>query len=215
MNFRHKFLYLVPLIALSGCAANNEAPKLEKVTWETKVTKTSIPVEIKFKPGNTMISTSTKNSLKSGLKVPQDTYFRVFGQNVHIQTSTTALRIENIITYLNTLGVPRYNIEVFEQADDHKGAANTLTVFIDHYQVVAPKCPGWNQEINSSVSPEGELNFGCATERNFAMMIADPRVIDSGRPLDGVDANRSNKAIDNYRADTIKTLKIEKIEKSS
>lgn len=213
MSFSHKLLCLVPLMVLSGCAINNETPR--KIHWETKATKTSIPVEIKFKSGSTVINSPAKNMIKTSIKNPQDTYFRVFGQDVDLPKSATELRVKKIIAYLNTLGVPGHNIEVFEQADDHKDSVNTITLIIDHYQVVAPNCPGWNQEMNVLVPPEGEINFGCANERNFAAMVADPRVINSGRKLGGADANRSNKAIDNYRSDTIKKIKVEKIENSN
>lgn len=210
MNFHNKLFYLIPLIALSGCAINNETP--QKIKWETKTAKTSTPIEITFKPRKAIIGSSAKSMIRTNITTPQETYFRIFGHNVGLSKSITALRLKKIISYLGTLGVPKDNIEVFEEAGDYKDSINTITLIIDHYQVVPPACPGWNQEMNVLIPPEGEINFGCATERNFAAMISDPRVITSGKKLGMHDANRSSKAIDNYRTDNIKKIKIEKIE---
>lgn len=213
MSFHNKLLCLIPLIALSGCAINNETP--QKINWETKTAKTSTPIEISFKPGKATIGASAKSMIRTNIKNPQETYFRIFGHNVALPKSVTALRIKKITTYLRTLGVPRDNIEIFEQADDYKDSINRITLIIDHYQVIAPNCPGWDQEMNILVPPEGEANFGCTNERNFAAMISDPRVITSGRKLGMSDAIRSNKAIDDYRSGNAKKLKIEKIANSN
>ncbi len=213
MTLHKTLLYSLLLISLSGCNMLNEEPR--PVKWETKVEKISTPIDIKFKRGSSKLCSSTKSAIKAAIAIPKETYFRLYVENINVAKPLTNNRINNVITYLDILGAPRKNIEVFKQSDDIAALPNSLTLMIDHYEVIRPKCPGWKQAMNTNVPPEGEINFRCTNERNFSAMIADPRVLISGNEFEGVDAVRSGKAIEAYQAGTVKAIKIEKIASKS
>ncbi len=212
MNF-HKILYPILLMSLSGCSMLNEEPR--PVKWETKAEKISTPIDINFKRSSSKLCSSTKNAIRAAMSTPRETYFRLYIENMNASKALTKTRINNIIAYLHALDVPNENIDVFKQSDDIATLPNSITLMIDHYQVIRPKCPGWQQKMNATVPPEGEINFRCTNESNFSAMIADPRVLITGSQLAGSDANRSTKAVDAYQAGTVKEIKIEKIENKS
>lgn len=200
-------------MSLSGCSMLNEEPR--PVKWETKAEKISTPIDINFKRGSSKLCPSIKSAIRAAMSTPNETYFRLYVENVNASKSLTKTRINNIIAYLHTLDTPNENIDVFKQSDDIAALPNSMTLMIDHYQVIRPKCPGWQQEMNVTVPPEGEINFRCTNESNFSAMIANPRVLIAGNELGGADANRSSKAVDAYQAGTVKEIKIEKIENKS
>lgn len=109
--------------------------------------------------------------------------------------------------YLVSLHIPVHHIDLLETKD----FSEPVTLFMDSYQVTPPVCPGWNEPIGPFSPINGEANFRCTTERNLAAMIADPRTLESGVPLGKSDANRSSKAIQDYREGKVKELKVEKV----
>jgi type IV pilus biogenesis protein CpaD/CtpE len=191
----------------------NDKPR--PIKWETKAGKISTPIDINFKRRSSKLYPSTKEAIRATMTTPRETYFRLYVDNMNASKDLTKTRINNIIAYLHALNIPNENIDVFKRSDDIATLPNSITLMIDHYQVIRPKCPGWQQEMNTTVPPEGEINFRCTNESNFSAMIADPRVLITGNELSGADANRSSKAVDAYQAGTVKEIKIEKIENKS
>ena len=74
-------------------------------------------------------------------------------------------------------------------------------------QLLPEDCPNWNQPINSYVSPEGEIQFGCVNAYNTARMVEDPQTLIRGRTIAKKDATTAGRAITDYEASKVKDLK--------
>lgn len=72
-------------------------------------------------------------------------------------------------------------------------------VIVSRSSASVPGCPQWNgEEVGARLRTTP--NYGCATNSNFAAMVADPSDLVMGRSGDGVgDASAVTKAIKTYR----------------
>ena len=63
----------------------------------------------------------------------------------------------------------------------------------------APDCSrGWDN-LTSTLGNDVATHFGCAGAHNFAVMLADPRDLQTLRPMTPADAGRRAAVLDNYR----------------
>ncbi|HEX4271325.1 MAG TPA: CpaD family pilus assembly protein [Rhizomicrobium sp.] len=92
-------------------------------------------------------------------------------------------------------GVPRDRILVSTR--EAPGDFKVEISFIAYRASTAP-CGDWSQNLANTSDNLTPRNFGCAVQQNFAAVIADPRDLQSPRPMDGTDANRRAGIIDNY-----------------
>lgn len=75
--------------------------------------------------------------------------------------------------------------------------------------VIEPSCPDWSRPSASHPANVTTSNFGCATAVNLVRMLADPRDLVRGQPLGPADGSHAARAIERYRADEVKPLKVE------
>jgi pilus assembly protein CpaD len=61
------------------------------------------------------------------------------------------------------------------------------------------KCGQWPENLDSHWRNENYYNFGCATQRNLAAMIEDPRDLQGPRRTTPRDSERRDTVFDNYR----------------
>ena len=60
---------------------------------------------------------------------------------------------------------------------------------MERYLVTLPACPDWSRQSGTDFSNQPHSNFGCATQSNLGMTVAEPKDLVSGRtlaPADGV-----------------------------
>ena len=128
----------------------------------------------------------------------------------------TEQRIATIIRCLKKLGdIPSDMVEVFYAEQTDSSRSNILTVSLDQYRAVGPKCPGWNEYMNSYGMPEGEMHFGCTLARNEGIMLHDPYDMYKDRRSPGIglaDGERQVLAVDRYRKGKEEPLKIETVD---
>ena len=75
--------------------------------------------------------------------------------------------------------------------------------------VVEPNCPDWSRPSAMHPANLPTSNFGCATSVNLVRMIADPRDLVRGLPVGPNDPARAAGAVNRYRLDDIKPLRME------
>ena len=68
--------------------------------------------------------------------------------------------------------------------------------------VSAAVCGQWPTSTQQGPSNEPYYNFGCATQKNFAAMLEDPRDLDGPRPETPRDSSRRDVVFDKYRTGT-------------
>ena len=87
-------------------------------------------------------------------------------------------------------------------------SGNRIEIAIRRYDVVLPDCSGElkRAETGFGNEPIGRRNLGCSNERNFGLMLADPRDLDGERGIAPSTGQREYEAIDRYRRDAVKEL---------
>jgi pilus assembly protein CpaD len=98
---------------------------------------------------------------------------------------------------LAALGVPRDRIMLGNA--DALDARDEVRVSYIRYQALAAPCGDWSANLGYTASNKPSPNFGCATQHNLAVMVADPRDLVSPKPLDPNDAQRGLTVLDKYR----------------
>lgn len=188
--------------------------------WSPEARRTSATELLTFQAGHAHINKEYPERLRALIaRVDQGgpIYARIVARGLDARDAKTMnpARAQRLRDMLVGLGIPRANIELIDHAKSEmasgKWPVDQVMVAIDRYAVVGPKCEGWTQKMDGQVSPEGEEAFGCVSESNFAKMIADPRDLYSGRPLEGGDGVHRVLSIEKYRSDKVKEVKIEKV----
>jgi pilus assembly protein CpaD len=75
-----------------------------------------------------------------------------------------------------------------------------VTLTVGRYVVVPPNCPDWSKPSNFDPNNTVSSNYGCATETNLGLMIADPRDLVVGRSLGPAEGAGSARSVARYRA---------------
>jgi pilus assembly protein CpaD len=77
----------------------------------------------------------------------------------------------------------------------------------------APECGIFTEDFAFAPRNRNTPNFGCSTQRNLAVMIADPRDLVEPRPLEPADMARRHTVIEAYRQG--KTTNVERSDDDS
>ncbi len=76
----------------------------------------------------------------------------------------------------------------------------SIRVVVSRMRADVPHCPDWSRDSSNEFESNASSNYGCATNRNLAAMIANPADLVRGAPgTETTDAAVSFKAIDTYR----------------
>jgi pilus assembly protein CpaD len=93
-------------------------------------------------------------------------------------------------------GIPRDKILV--SSHDVANGDQRVDVSFITYVARAGECGDWSENMSFTIENHTARNLGCATRRNLAAMVADPRDLLGPRRFDPADANRATTVITNY-----------------
>jgi pilus assembly protein CpaD len=93
-------------------------------------------------------------------------------------------------------GIPRDKILV--STHDVANGDQRVDVSFITYVARASACGDWSENMSFTVENHTARNLGCATQRNLAAMVSDPRDLLGPRRFDPADANRATTVITNY-----------------
>lgn len=93
-------------------------------------------------------------------------------------------------------GIPRDKILV--STHDVANGDQRVDVSFITYVARAGECGDWSENMSFTLENHTARNLGCATRRNLAAMVADPRDLLGPRRFDPADANRAQTIITNY-----------------
>ena len=97
-------------------------------------------------------------------------------------------------------GVPPARIAVqYYEASSHGDAATLRLVYVGVTADVAGKCGAWDEDIMDTQENRNYANFGCATQKNLAAMVANPEDLVGPRAPSEIDAPRRTNVIDDWR----------------
>ncbi len=87
-----------------------------------------------------------------------------------------------------------------------------VELVLERYLVTLPACPDWSRESGTDFANLPHSNFGCATQSNLGLMVAEPRDLVRGRTLGPADGIQQAEGIVRYRTGKVIELRKEKVE---
>jgi len=80
---------------------------------------------------------------------------------------------------------------------------NRAVVSVQRTLVTLPPCPNWSKRPNSDFDNQPSSNFGCATETNLGMMVANPSDLASGLPVGPTAGQPAAASVNRYLNDKV------------
>lgn len=93
-----------------------------------------------------------------------------------------------------------------------KGSNNDIRLIVGRYVVVPPNCPNLSKPSASNPGNFNDSNFGCSTQRNLGLMLANPGDLLRGRTLAPGDGEALSRGIRAYRAGKAATPELPKLD---
>lgn len=132
-----------------------------------------------------------------------------------------ARRIASVKYFLAEGGLDRSNIHASAfgeripaapgNDDDAWRQNRRVEIVLERYMVTPPACPDWSRRSGVDYANQPHSNFGCATETNLGLMIANPRDLVRGRKLGPADGVHQAEGIVRYREGQLTELEEERI----
>lgn len=98
---------------------------------------------------------------------------------------------------LVTLGVPADHIMITPDGGPQAGPQARVS-FVRYHADPQP-CGNWSEDLGITYDNKPSPNFGCATQHNLAVEVADPHDLVAPKTLEPGDAQRSLTVLDRYR----------------
>jgi pilus assembly protein CpaD len=87
-----------------------------------------------------------------------------------------------------------------------------VELVLERHLVTLPACPDWSRRSGLDFDNLPLSNYGCATQTNLGLMIADPRDLVRGRGLGSADGIHQAEGIVRYREGEVVELQEERVE---
>ena len=105
--------------------------------------------------------------------------------------------LSDTMAVMENAGVPRNRIEVASYAGGAGGDAVLVSYMT--YTATGPDCGDFSEDISHSPDNQPTLNFGCASQRNLAAMVEDPRDLIAPRGEEPASSARRATVLKAYR----------------
>jgi pilus assembly protein CpaD len=194
MNTNH-IIPAIGLLLLAGCApassyTETEAPK--RITLDTSTTQ----LDLRFAPGSAALALPDAARLRQaaasgGIKQTD---------RVTIAAAGTPYPAKERVAAVSAL-LLHYGIVPVSGA--REAPPNHAIVAVERTLVTLPPCPNWSRRPNSDFDNQASSNFGCATETNLGMMVANPSDLASGLPLGPAAGEPAAAAVNRYLNDKV------------
>jgi pilus assembly protein CpaD len=87
-----------------------------------------------------------------------------------------------------------------------------VEVVLERYLVTLPPCPDWSRQSGTDFANLPHSNFGCATQTNLGLMVAEPRDLVRGRDVGPADGVHQAEGIVRYRTGKVVELEEERVQ---
>ena len=188
---------------LTGCLPEKSMWSENDTIKRNSVSLSHITHDLAFAGGTTGLTDAQAQELDRFLARTLAGYGDVF--SIDAGTDETAMsRRDALASYLHSRG---FTVSTEPAVYGGPLASDTVRIILNRYVVTPPPCPDWRQPSNPDFNNQSGSNFGCATETNLGLMVANPRDLVDGRSLGTADAENAAKAVQNYREDKVKEPK--------
>ncbi len=117
-------------------------------------------------------------------------------RDIRLKINPNSENYSQIKSHLISAGIAAPKIEHFDPATSLPNKFNFIAGLVIQRSI--PKCPNWTVPNMADSQVGQSSNFGCASERNLSMMVADPSDLIRGKTLAGASAEHSINALDRY-----------------
>jgi pilus biogenesis lipoprotein CpaD len=139
-----------------------------------------------------------------GVLIPEDEFrlsrlvagYLESGNGPMFVAATSPRHGEALRLRLMAAGIPTSSLVM---TASERGAADSVTLRYDRFQVRVPQCGDWSANPTPNRRNDVHSNFGCAAQRDFGLMVADPADLLRMREPVAADAQNSNRALQKYR----------------
>jgi pilus assembly protein CpaD len=87
-----------------------------------------------------------------------------------------------------------------------------VELILERHVVTLPACPDWSRQSGTDFSNQPHSNFGCATQTNLGLMVAEPKDLVRGRTVAPADGVHQAEGIVRYRTGKVVELEEERIQ---
>jgi pilus assembly protein CpaD len=167
-------------LALSGCAGLPSNRTLESI-HQPVVERTNYTLDVTTGPGG--LSVPEQQRLTGWFEAMALRYGDRIAIDDPLRSSTTRATVEEL--------AGRYGLLVNAEAPLTPGYVNagSARVIITRSKATVPHCPDWSAQSDANPKNGLSSNYGCATNGNFAAMVANPEHLLKG------EAGRGNTVV--------------------
>lgn len=87
-----------------------------------------------------------------------------------------------------------------------------VELVLERHLVTLPACPDWSRKSGTDFSNQAHSNFGCATQTNLGLMVAEPKDLVRGRTLAPADGIHQAEGIVRYHTGEVVELQEERVQ---
>lgn len=193
-----KLCLVLGMFSLAACSDRTThwspsiSPKKNKVSWAEYHHRVS------FTAASATLNKSEKETLTRFLaRVGR-------GEGVSIMLATgsatpsalTKRRETSLARHLIDLG---YSVSRIRPGHSYTTRPNSVRVTVGRYIVKTPSCPDWSKDSTGDSSNRVTSNYGCATETNLGLMVANPEALIRGAEIGPADGEAMTEGIEAYR----------------
>ncbi|RIH72661.1 hypothetical protein BJG01_01430 [Vibrio splendidus] len=181
-------LLLPALIALAGCAPTptTQQPSVDVVSVTNKLTLTLSGKTLSAQEKADISDFIARRGTLSNLMV-----------KIENTTQKGESQSEKIRLRLIESGLYPSQISVSDTAAQGKG---DITIFVESYRAKVTACDAGKTPRTTLNAYRTQRNFGCANANALAQMVANPKDLIVGQPIDSAQGQKAVSSIDNYFA---------------
>ena len=187
-------------LALAACQGGPEYWTGAEAQHDNTVEWVLIDHEVRFAPGSGTLAADERDRLMVFLRrhdvdYNDDLYVEVGGLGGDRVGRARRAAIEQVLR--------REHLQLAEgsaPAGALMSSPGGVTLTVGRYVVVPPNCPDWRKPSGFDPNNTVSSNFGCATETNLGLMVADPRDLVVGRSIGPGEGGRAAASVARYRS---------------
>ncbi|MEZ8149885.1 CpaD family pilus assembly lipoprotein [Vibrio splendidus] len=181
-------LLLPALIALAGCAPTptTQQPSVDVVSVTNKLTLTLSGKTLSAQEKGDISDFIARLGTLSNLMV-----------KIENTTQKGESQSEKVRLHLIESGLYPSQISVSNTAAQGKG---DITIFVESYRAKVTACDAGKTPRTTLNAYRTQRNFGCANANALAQMVANPKDLIVGQPIDSAQGQKAVSSIDNYFA---------------
>ncbi|OEE54605.1 CpaD family pilus assembly lipoprotein [Vibrio splendidus] len=181
-------LLLPALIALAGCAPTptTQQPSVDVVSVTNKLTLTLSGKTLSAQEKDDISDFIARLGTLSNLMV-----------KIENTTQKGESQSEKVRLHLIESGLYPSQISVSDTAAQGKG---DITIFVESYRAKVTACDAGKTPRTTLNAYRTQRNFGCANANALAKMVANPKDLIVGQPIDSAQGQKAVSSIDSYFA---------------